>query len=171
MPPTSRQRAVWERSLRSLPRFIPLLTGHAKFRRRSSRTICCQIPRGIAAAIIMVRRGPTTTPARITAGPSIAPACPMYAAFLAIAENRLRRKKPAGANAAPGSRRMRNIGEETSALSPNFLRKRIAQADRPVEHRTVRRRVLVAHEIALPLELHHVGGIGRSDRGLDPGIP
>src|SRR5258707_3302529 len=39
-------------------------------------------------------------------------------------------------------------------LPADFLCKRVAQADGPVEHWTTGRRILVVHEIALPLELH-----------------
>jgi len=75
-----------------------------------------------------------------------APACPMSAGCTVIA---FRAVKP-------------------SALATDFLRKGIAQADGSVEHRAVRRGIGVAHEIALPLELHHVVRVGLRDRGLDP---
>src|SRR2546430_15392194 len=47
--------------------------------------------------------------------------------------------------------------EDVSTLAADFLRKRVAQADGAAEHLMTRRRVGIAHEIALPLELHHVG--------------
>ena len=55
-----------------------------------------------------------------------------------------------------------------SALA-DFFRKGIAQADRSVEHGMIGRRILVTHEITLPLELHHIRRIGLRDRWLDPG--
>src|SRR4029453_16826441 len=55
-----------------------------------------------------------------------------------------------------------------SALPADFLRKRVAPAVRPVEHGLARRPIPVAHEIALPFELHHLVRIIRGDRRLDP---
>src|SRR4051794_7433446 len=57
-----------------------------------------------------------------------------------------------------------------SALAADFLRKGVAQADGAVEHGLAGRGILVAHEIALPLELHHLAGIVGCDRRLDPGV-
>src|SRR5437660_6084650 len=36
--------------------------------------------------------------------------------------------------------------KKLSALTPDFLRKSVTQADGPVEHRTLRRRIRIAHE-------------------------
>src|SRR5438034_2079649 len=54
-----------------------------------------------------------------------------------------------------------------SALPADFLRKRVAQADGAVEDRLAGRGILVAYEIALPLELYHLAGIVSGDRWLD----
>jgi hypothetical protein len=44
-------------------------------------------------------------------------------------------------------------------LPADFLGKGVAQANGAVEYRLAGRGILVAHEIALPLELHHLAGI------------
>src|SRR5258708_6699744 len=114
-----RHRAGWERFLPSLRRLVPMLIDQSNIRRRSSGTIYYQFSRGLAAATIMALRGPTTIPANIAAGPITltAPACPMYAASTVTAD-RMKRLSP---------------------LAAEFLGKVIAQADRPVEHRMIRR--------------------------------
>src|SRR6266566_6589549 len=148
MPPISRHGAGWARSLPSPRKFAWKSINRSNIRHPSSDSICFRIRRGLGAATITARRGPTITPARITAGPTIrtAAACPMSAACTVIA---FRWVMP-------------------SALSPHLLRKGIAQADGSVEHWTVLRGIGIAHEIALPLELHHVVRVGLRDRGLDP---
>src|SRR5712691_12995293 len=90
-PPICRYRAGWERFLRSLPRLASVPTGSANIQPPLSPTIDCQIRYGLAVATIMALRGPTTA-ARITAGPPFltAAACPMSAAYTAIAETRQR---------------------------------------------------------------------------------
>src|ERR1700730_1301348 len=57
-----------------------------------------------------------------------------------------------------------------STLPTNFLCEGIAQADGAAEHRAVRRRILVADEITLALELHDLAGMDLCDRGLDARI-
>src|SRR6266700_3817693 len=97
-PPICRYRAGWERFLRSLPRLASVPTASANIRPPLSPTIDCQIRYGLAVATIMALRGPTTA-ARITAGPPFltAAACPMSAAYTAIAETRPRGEMPARA--------------------------------------------------------------------------
>src|SRR5260370_42657173 len=48
------------------------------------------------------------------------------------------------------------------------LRPAVAQTDRAVEHQPARRRILVAVEIAEPLELHRRVLVRRGERGLEP---
>src|SRR6202043_2907310 len=86
-PPISGPRAGWERFLRSLPRFVWKGIGQPNIRRRLSPTICSRFPCGPVAATTMALRGPPTTAAHITAGPTlgISPACLMYAAFTVTA--------------------------------------------------------------------------------------
>src|SRR5438034_1377823 len=93
-------------------------------------------------------------------------------------------RTPALASGASCSVRMNAISFETtidtpesdaspldaSPLGPDLFRKRVAQTDGPIEHRPRRRRILVRGEIALPLELHWLGRIGRGDGGLDAGV-
>src|SRR5882672_12405535 len=62
------------------------------------------------------------------------------------------------------------LDKAASPLGPDFLCKGIAQADGPVEHQASGRRIPIAHEIALPFELHYIGRISRRDRGFDPCI-
>src|ERR1700733_4988350 len=46
----------------------------------------------------------------------------------------------------------------------------VAQAHGPIEHKPIRRRIAVRAEIALPLELHGVTGIGVCQSRLDPRV-
>jgi len=52
----------------------------------------------------------------------------------------------------------------------DFLRKSVAQPYGSVQHQAVQRRIFVADEIALPLELHGLARIGLGNRRLDPGV-
>src|SRR6267154_1073275 len=72
--------------------------------------------------------------------------------------------------AAPSQQLRYALDQAASPFSPDFLCKSIAQADGPAEHWPRRRRILIAHEIALPFELHHVRPIGFRNRWLDPRI-
>src|SRR5215475_6844679 len=66
--------------------------------------------------------------------------------------------------------RARRCALGRGALPTTHPRPGIAQADRAVEHETARRRVRIAAEIALPLELDGVVGICRGKRGLEPAV-
>src|SRR5277367_7144332 len=52
----------------------------------------------------------------------------------------------------------------------DFLRKGVAQSYGSVQHQALRRRIFVADEITLPLELHGLTRIGLGNRSLDSGI-
>src|SRR5262249_22811269 len=65
-------------------------------------------------------------------------------------------------------------GTPPGVLAPSAagadLRPGVAQPDRPVEHRFARLRIRVAHEIALPLELHGLGCIAAGEPRLEPRV-
>src|SRR2546430_11002703 len=125
-----------------------MLINRLNIRHPSSDSICFRIRRGPAAAITTALRGPTITLARITAGSTTltAAACPMSAACTVIVFSAV---KP-------------------SALAPHFLRKGIAQANGPVEHRTIGPGIGFATETARPPELHHVITVAFPDSGPVP---
>src|ERR1700684_2893235 len=52
----------------------------------------------------------------------------------------------------------------------DFLRKGVAQSYGSVQHQAPRRRIFVADEIALPLELHGLARIGLGNRRLNPDV-